>query len=312
MSTSLLPLKRSTLDGSGSTSLAAAITRAGSKQSFYTIRWLVDGDLVEDALHAYAYFRWVDDVVDVPLTPRHQRLAFVARQKSLMEQLYEGEQPIGLRPEEELLAVLIRGERRDHGGLESYLRNMTAVMEFDASRRGRVITRGELDEYTRTLATAVMDGLSYFIGNGYPYPESPARSLAVIGAHVSHMLRDAVEDAQAGYYNIPLEVLEAARISPADLDAPAYRDWVEKRVGLARKYFREGKRYIFELRHPRAIFAGLAYCARFERVLTVIERDGFRLRSSDDRDRKRLARPMAAFRLPRPHSPSPSRPVDTG
>jgi len=29
------------------------------------------------------------------------------------------------------------------------------------------------------------------------------RYLAVTGAHITHMLRDAVEDAEAGYYNIP-------------------------------------------------------------------------------------------------------------
>ena len=312
MSTSVLPLKRSILYGSGSTSLAAAITRAGSRQSFYTIRWLVDGDLVEDALHAYAYFRWVDDVVDMPLTPRHQRLAFVARQKSLMDSLYTGGRPERLAPEEQILARLVANERRGHGGLRSYLVNMMEVMAFDAGRRGRVISRGELNDYTENLATAVMDGLSYFIGNGYTYPASPARYLAVTGAHVCHMLRDAVEDARAGYFNIPREVLDTARISPADLDTPAYRDWVEKRVGLARKYFHEGKRYIFQLGHPRALLAGLAYCARFERVLTAIERDGFRLRSFHDRDPERVKRPMAAFRLPRPHSPSPSRRTDSG
>jgi len=41
--------------------LAATITRTASKQTYYTIRFLVDAGLVEDAYRAYAYFRWVDD-----------------------------------------------------------------------------------------------------------------------------------------------------------------------------------------------------------------------------------------------------------
>ena len=45
-------------------SLASAITKAASKQTYYTIRFLVDRPLVDDAFRAYAYFRWVDDVVD--------------------------------------------------------------------------------------------------------------------------------------------------------------------------------------------------------------------------------------------------------
>ena len=300
-----LSLRSTRMDGTDLDVLAAAITKAGSRQSFYTFRWLVDRDLVKDGMRAYAYFRWLDDVVDVSATPRHQRLEFVSCQKSLMDRLYAGETPHGLRPEEELLAGLIRGERREHGGLRSYLRNMMAVMEFDARRRGRVITRAELDEYTRTLSTAVMDGLSYFIGHDYIYPSSPARYLAVTGAHICHMLRDTVEDVKAGYYNIPREVLEAARISPAEIEALAYREWVAGRVFLARKCFLEGKRYILQLRHLRALLAGLAYCARFESVLDQIERDGFRLRA-DYRERRRLGR-NDGLGLPRSLPPRASR-----
>ncbi len=296
----------SNMDEQSLTSLAAAITMAGSKQSYYTIRWLVDGDLVEDAMCAYAYFRWVDDVIDASALPRHERLAFVARQRSLIECLYAGERPSDLTPEEKLLVGMITHERREHGGLKSYLSNMMAVMAFDARRRGRVITRGELGDYTETLATAVMDGLSYFIGNAYEYPKTPERHLAVAGAHVCHMLRDTVEDSKVGYYNIPREVIEAAHISPADVDSPAYREWVAGRVTLARRCFRDGKRYILRLKHARAILAGLAYCARFERVLNVIERDGFRLRSDYHRDRTSTPKPETRRRSPSPIPPTRS------
>jgi phytoene/squalene synthetase len=129
------------MDGTDLDVLSASITKAGSRQSYYTIRWLVDRDLVKDGMGAYAYFRWLDDVVDASATPRRLRLDFVSRQKSLMDRLYAGDTPKGLRPEEGLLAGLIRGERREHGGLGSYLRNMMAVMEFDARRRERAITR---------------------------------------------------------------------------------------------------------------------------------------------------------------------------
>jgi phytoene/squalene synthetase len=305
-------LIRSRKDEEGIAALAAAITWGGSKQSYYTIRWLVDGDLVDEAMCAYAYFRWLDDVLDASPLPRHDRLAFLARQKSLLTQLCTGRQPTRLGQEEELLAELISHERREHGGLRSYLRNMMAVMAFDARRRGRVITRGELNDYTETLAMAVMDGLSYFIGNDYEYPDSPARYLAVAGAHVSHMLRDAVEDSRMGYFNIPREVLEGAHISPADVDAPAYREWVAGRVTLARRCFRDGKRYILGLKHARAVLAGLAYCARFERVLSMIERDGYRLRSDYRRDRTIALTREPRRRAPRPMPPARSPVADLG
>jgi phytoene/squalene synthetase len=307
MSTGSAALIEANMDEQSRISLASSLTRAGSTHSYYTIRWLVDGDLVNDALDAYAYFRWVDDVIDASDLPRHERLAFVARERSLMERLYAGELPGRLSSEEQLLVDLILHERRGHTGLRSYLSNMMGVMSFDARRRGRVISRGELRDYTDTLTTAVMDGLSYFIGHEYAYPQTPQRYLAVAGAHVCHMLRDAVEDSKVGYYNIPREVLEVAHISPTDVAAPAYRDWVAGRVMLARKCLRAGKRYILGLRHARAVLAGLAYCTRFERVLDVIERDGFRLRSDYHRDRtftpKAKARRISPSPIPSTRSP---------
>jgi phytoene/squalene synthetase len=268
-----------TAASNSSSALAASLTRAGSRQTYLTIRWLVDRDLVEDAFRAYAYFRWVDDAIDVTLPTHDQRLAFVGEQKSLMARLWAGDKPNNLAPEESLLADLIQRGRRAHTGLESYLRSMMRVIEFDARRRGRLISQAELDGYNRDLSIAVMDALSYFIGHRYRYPDSEARYHAVAAAHICHMLRDTVADVEAGYYNIPLEVLEAGHITPADLHAPAYRDWVCARVGLARDLFREGKRYIHSLSNLRARLAGLAYCARFESILDTIEGDGYLIRS---------------------------------
>ena len=48
--------------------LAASITKAASQQTYYTIRFLADRELVPDAYRAYAYFRWVDDALDAELT----------------------------------------------------------------------------------------------------------------------------------------------------------------------------------------------------------------------------------------------------
>jgi phytoene/squalene synthetase len=49
--------------------LAPSITKAASKQTYYTVRFLVDHERVADAYRAYAYFRWVDDTLDDPALP---------------------------------------------------------------------------------------------------------------------------------------------------------------------------------------------------------------------------------------------------
>ena len=53
---------------------------------------------------------------------------------------------------------------------------------------------------------------------------------------------------------------------------------MQEQVTQARQYLQEGKHYIDSLDVLRAKLAGIWYCARFERILIAIERDGYRLR----------------------------------
>jgi phytoene/squalene synthetase len=152
------------------------------------------------------------------------------------------------------------------------------VMDFDARRRGRLVSQVELNEYTRWLAVAVTEAMHYFIGNGWYAPRDETRYLAVSAAHITHMLRDAFDDVQAGYYNIPREMLEANHIGPQDVHSQAYRLWVRSRVRLAREYFQAGRDYLARVWNPRCRLAGFAYTTRFEWLLDTIEKEDYYLR----------------------------------
>lgn len=258
--------------------LAAAITKAGSKQTYYTIRLFVKRERIADAYRSYAYFRWVDDILDGEMCPRELKLAFANRQLSLLDACYRGEAPGRVSAEEQMLVDLVRSDSRKDSGLHTYLEDMMAVMIFDAGRRGRVISQAELNEYSCLLATAVTEALYYFIGYGSISLPHEDRYLAVTAAHVTHMLRDAHEDADAGYFNIPDEYLHAHAILPSDVESPAYREWVRSRVQLARRYFQAGLAYIARVPDLRCRLAGFAYTARFEWMLNAIERDNYHLR----------------------------------
>ncbi|MCC6617293.1 MAG: squalene/phytoene synthase family protein [Anaerolineae bacterium] len=267
--------------------LAARITKAASRQTYYTIHYLVDRERVADAYRAYGYFRWVDDYLDQQASQRALSLAFVERQQMLIEACYRGEQPRDLAPEEQLLADLIASDSEADSGLQAYIRNLMAVMAFDAERKGRLIDEAELAEYSRLLATAVTEAMHYYIGHDAPSPHDEARYLAVTGAHITHMLRDTFEDVEAGYYNIPREFLDAHGIDAADVTSEAYREWVKSRVELARDYFRAGRACLAQVKSVRCRVAAYAYMARFESVLAAIEREDYRLRE-DYQDCKSL------------------------
>jgi len=270
-----------------SQSLATAITKSASKQTYYTIRIFADRQRVGDAYRAYGYFRWVDDVLDAEAGTSLEKTAFITRQQSLLDGCYRGETPGDLCAEEWMLVDMVHNDTEENSGLQAYLRNMMGVMIFDAGRRGRLVTQAELSEYSRMLAMSVTEALYYFISHGDPTPCPEVRYLAVTAAHITHMLRDTYEDAQAGYFNIPREVLQAHRITPDDVESQPYREWVTKRVQLARRYFDMGRECMAQVKNLRCRLAGYAYTARFEWVLRTIEREDYNLRP-DYSDRKGL------------------------
>ena len=276
-------------------SLASAITKAASTQTYYTIRFLVDRARMEDAYRAYAYFRWVDDVLDAEApsgsgfgdTESFQRESFLDRQKALLDRCLRGDAPRDVSRHEAMLVELVQ-----KGGpaeaLEAYLRHMMLVMEFDVRRRGRLISEAELTEYTRWLATAVTEAMQHFIGNGIATPHDETRYMAAAGAHILHMLRDTNADIRAGYFNIPREVLETHSIRPEDVNSDPYRAWVKGRVRLASACLDAGRAYFSRVQNPRHRLAGLAYIARFEWLIKTLEREGFTLRPRYD-ERRSLA-----------------------
>lgn len=279
-------------------SLAEVITREASTQTYYTIRYLVDRPLVAEAYRAYAYFRWVDDIVDQAEITQAERLAFLERQQAIITRCYQGEVPDGLCPEEHLVAALIRGDEGENSGLRTYINQMMAVMAFDAERKGRLICQQELTEYTHSLALAVTEALHHFIGHDAAAPHDETRYLAVTGAHITHMLRDAVEDAAAGYYNMPQEFLQSHSLTPTDVNHPAYRAWVQTQVQLARNYFAAGRNYLARLESRRCRLAGYAYITRFEVVLDLIAKDDYRLRLAyPERKSKKAALKMCLAAL---------------
>jgi len=259
--------------------LAQTITRAGSKQTYFTAQLLVDKELVNDFYKAYAYFRWVDDFIDIESQSKEERILFVKRQRILLDHLYNNQYPGSLGPEEKIIADLIGNDTGNNSGLRSFISNMFAIIEFDAYRRGRIIKRSELAWYTNSLSQSVTDGLQYFIGNNSTYPAGDNRYLAAAAAHITHLLRDTIRDTADGFINIPQEYLDEHGIGPEDVHSPPYLAWVQNRVNQAKDNFRDGKNYLDSLDVLRCKIMGHWYCARFEGVLDIIERDGYILRA---------------------------------
>jgi phytoene/squalene synthetase len=276
--------------------MARSITKRSSKLSYLITRILVERDLADDCFRAYAYFRWADDVIDVSADSVEERLSFIRRQREIVDRLYGGDFPGDLSPEEEMVADLIRHDRRPNSGLQSFIQNFMDVLEFDAGRKGSYISQDELTWYSECLGRAVTDAIQYFVGNGQDYPTAENQYLAATAAHITHMLRDYSEDIEEGFINLPYEWLvsngftdDKQRLHSVDINGSIFKNWVREQVGLALENFCEGKEYLRELEVLRCKLAGFWYCARFECVLDAIERDNYSLRPAyNERRRKTI------------------------
>jgi phytoene/squalene synthetase len=260
--------------------LAKSITQRASKQSYLTAIYMVDKPLVNDFLRAYAYFRWVDDMIDETVQFQNERISFIRRQSELIDLFYKRQLVKGLNQYENIMAVLIEHDQKENSKLQSFIRNMFAIVEFDAYRKGELINMEQLNWYSDRLAKSVTDGLQYFIGNEHQYPVAENQYLAAKGAHIVHLLRDTVDDVQNGFINIPKEFLEQHIINPSQFSNSAYTQWVRDRANLARTYFKEGKHYLESLEVLRCKLVGLWYCTRFERILDIIEKEDYFIRET--------------------------------
>jgi len=210
--------------------LAQNITQQGSRQTYFTARIMVDKDLTSDFFRSYAYFRWLDDVIDIHAQTDEERISFIERQKNIIDGLFKNEHFEELTIEEQIIGDLIRNTRTEGSGLESFIRNMFAIIEFDARRKGRLINRDELIWYKSKLGKSVTDGILYFVGNGHPYPKGDYKYLAATAAQITHLLRDMLRDIADGLINIPREYLEENGIGPENIDSSPFKSWVQERV----------------------------------------------------------------------------------
>ena len=254
------------------------VTRTASSQTFHTIQWLVDRERRPNAFRAYAYFRWLDDALDASGMSTQDRLTILRRQTELVERAFRGDRVTADCPPEHWLMDLVGSEPDRSSGLDHYVRHLMAVMAFDTERLGRPISAEELRSYSQNLAVGVTEAMHYFIGHDRPAPRRADRYQAVFGAHITHMLRDMIDDVRSGYYNIPSEYLAANRIAVDAFDTAPYRAWVRERVKKARDCFDAGSRYLAAVPCLRCRFAGFAYMGRFVNVLDTIEADGYVLR----------------------------------
>ena len=188
---------------------AASSVRSGSRLTSWLLWLLCDEQGYRHFCDVYDYFRWADDIVDDPERARADATMFITDQLAMLQ----GERAPRTALERgvtQALAAPQRGER-----LRSVALRMARALEFDAARSSSPIRRFDLESQLRRIGEAYADALWICTGAHASAPPE-ARLLGVAATRV-HVLRDLSLDLSIGYCNVPIETLEALRITPSEL-----------------------------------------------------------------------------------------------
>ena len=180
----------------------------------------------------YAYFRWFDDVVDsVRLYPEESKFV-IERQKKFLSQLYAQESPEELATEELFLAHLVRFDKTQRKNIRRDLGSLICCLEFDADRRGRIISTRELEQYVERNIISYIN-ISSAILNVMDSLKQDLIDISKAGLIIDYLF-DLREDMALGYINIPLEDIERYEIDLHALDSHEMQIWMRDKMETLR------------------------------------------------------------------------------
>ena len=233
---------------------------------------------------AYAYFRWVDDIVDSEDASIDQKTTLLDRQRAWIAELYENPESLrvisSLTAEEQLLFFVIQ---HDLAGGKQALRlsisDMLRSIEMDATRRGRVVSSEVLTQIQMHRTRAFADFVSTLLHQRTLVGAENRLLVFALACDEAHKLRDLIQDVTFGYFNISFEELREYEIDLNDLNCPGLREYVKDKVSSTRASFTRARR---DLRHVSATLraACLIYGLRHLMLLKAIENDAYYLRFS--------------------------------
>jgi phytoene/squalene synthetase len=257
--------------------LAKERAKTENSAAFYLARLLYDRGTLPLFCLGYAYFRWVDDFIDDPMHSERSCRAFITCQQKLIDAAYQGEIWSTDRIEEQMVQYLVEVDFQER--LKPYIQDMLAALVWDTRRRGQFSDRSALQAYSLALGRAYTNALQAFVTQSHVYPDAPGRYAAGTAAHLVHLLRDFVQDWEAGYYNISRQEMAEFGLdaAPFDFEGEAFRNWVRVVAQRARGLFRDGQRYLDSLQVYRCKLLGYLYCVRYEILLDQIEHQGYRI-----------------------------------
>ena len=267
------------------TPLAESVTRNSNWFTYLLARCLIRSSVRQSYFAWYAYFRTVDDVADSQTLSEDLRKDLILRQIQIVNTLYDTTDSAGITMEDPGIAFLTQLVTFDRAIGQGLLRNqildLLSCIDFDIERIGRISPSEDLSKHIERETTSYLATLHFFCCPS-TYGNAPISPYAGIAAKWTHIFRDFLPDTRQGIINIGVDEIEHynidIRIPHMIASGSSFRRWLMDKVRYAESYFTKGKQDLCRLRCLRYKLAVGLLCAKYERYIWNIKRDGYYLR----------------------------------
>lgn len=224
----------------------------------------------------YTYLRWVDDYVDDNSIDESKQKSFLSRHLNIINRLYRGFKTGTKNYFEKAISEVIKYDIKNGHRLKTVIYKMFEVFDFDIKRKNKIPDFIGLNEYSKKIGDAYTRALLFFLAPGLPYKED--FSLPAYASHQVHLLRDFMIDKENGYFNISGEEMNKYNIKEDLTQDENFSRWVKDKIENVKILFGKGKKELKNIPIPRVRLTGYLYCSRYQRVISRIEKDHYKLR----------------------------------
>lgn len=244
---------------------APGVVRKNNWVTFWLGRLCFGPAAYKDLVLLYRFLREIDDYVDAPGRSYRDAKVFLKRHRCWIEEAYTRPELCPVR----LISPVIEYDRKNGRRLEPVIAGMLDVFEFDAQRKGQVVSRDELLSYSKALTRCYVGMLLAFLDG--PGDCRTAGEVLAHACHRVHMLRDYHEDSKLGYINVPQEALRKHGLNVLGSSDKDLRAYVREESGSIAALFKQGKDELARTARLRVKIIGAMYCFHYETILHRLE-----------------------------------------
>lgn len=221
-----------------------------SKNRFTYIFWnlFFSRDQIPVLFLTYAFFRWLDDMVDENSNSIEFSKLLIDREVNNLVSLYAGIDVVPEYDEENYLIAVVKNDLQKEEILRKIIEDFFSAISWDLRRRNSIPEQCELNRYSYLLGQSYSQGM--VIGLGYKSYDPRFIHIGEycgVAAHLTHLMRDLFIDLDLGYINISKEDVDKYHIdfkaNPVDFKNQL-KPWFIETINRTFRLYNKGMNFI--------------------------------------------------------------------